>query len=471
MNMRIITIFFFFVYSICFAQTSSSVKIDNLEYYIQGKKIGLRDKTTKQMIVACKYDYIGGFNKSGLSVVKNNGLWGYINSKGQEVIKLQYQDAKSFSAEQKLAPIKKNNKWGFINTLGQVKIACSYEDVGGFSNGLACVKMNGKWGYINPFGKEIVPCKYDNNYAMQKKGYAIVSQNGKFGMLSKSGLLLVDCQYDKSFYFTEDGYAVVVKNGKRGILNIEGKECVECKFINASSLSEGLLCVSDGKLWGFIDYTGQQILPFRFESSRDFSNGIVCAYDKDGTHIISKDTKTIKSFPKSSWSSDINYLKEDNLYILHGEKDGLVDGKGNTILPMTYEDISIFYGNGLIGVKKNDKWGFCDAKGSLKISYNYEDISYHFQNNVIAAKKNGKWGVIDINGNIVTPFTYEIVDQNSSFMKTKNGDLYGALSATGKKVLDCKYDEVGWFISSLNYFPVKLNGKDGYADVYGNDTF
>lgn len=469
--MRNIIYIFFFLSLFCSAQTNQTVKTDNLEYYIQNKKIGLRDRTTKSMVVPCSYDFIGGFNKSGLSSVKKNGLWGFVNTKGAEVIKPQFQDAKSFSAELKLAPVKKNGKWGYINTLGQVKIAYTYEEVGGFSNGLACVKMNGKWGYINSLGKEIVPCKYENNYSMQKKGYAIVSQNGKFGVLSITGKILFNCQFDKSFSFNDEGYAVVIKDGKYGVISLDGKECAECKFDNASNISDGLVCVKRGDLWGYIDLTGNQILPFRFKYSANFSNNIVCVDDKNGSHIISKDTRTIKSFPESRFSSDINYFDDGNLFILHGDKEGVVDGKGNTILPMTYDDIKIFYGCGLIGVKKYDKWGFCDAKGSLKISYNYEEISYHFQNNVIAAKKNGKWGVIDVNGGIVTPFTYEIIDQNSSFMKTKNGDRFGALSAAGKQVLDCKYDEVGWFTQSLNYFPVKLNGKDGYADIYGNDTF
>jgi hypothetical protein len=40
-----------------------------------------------------------------------------------------------------------------------------------------------------------------------------------------------------------------------------------------------------------------------------------------------------------------------------------------------------------------------------------------------------------------------------------------------KIAFELKYDEIDYPNTILRYYPVKLNGQDGYVDYYGNDTF
>jgi hypothetical protein len=61
-----------------------------------------------------------------------------------------------------LTPVKLNNKWGFIDKTGKEVIPIKYDNAGYFSEGLAPVKLNGKCGFIDKTGKEVIPIKYDN---------------------------------------------------------------------------------------------------------------------------------------------------------------------------------------------------------------------------------------------------------------------------------------------------------------------
>ena len=80
---------------------SNLEKVEN--YYIdrrlievrKGNKYGFIDLNGKK-IVSFKYDYVSEF-KNGLCLVKKNGLFGYINQIGQEVIPCNYVDAMDFS--------------------------------------------------------------------------------------------------------------------------------------------------------------------------------------------------------------------------------------------------------------------------------------------------------------------------------------------------------------------------------------
>ena len=461
-----------------YAQTIS-FNTENVEYYIQNQKIGLRDVSSKKIVVPCKYDYIGKYSTTHkLAPFKKSGLWGYLNDKAVEVIKPKYEDARGFSTKHGLAPVKLNGKWGFINKSGVLKLTCKYDEVGGFNNdGLSRVKLGGKWGMIDTFGKIVIPCKYDELNNFGKNNTACASLNGSYGLINKTGKVLVDFKYQNSLYFNDDGYARCNRVGKYGLVNLTGDEVIPCIYDQVSNPSEGLVCVKSEDKYGYMDYGGKIIIPIVYDDAEDFENGIAAVEDEEGCHILASDTRRLVTI-KGKYSSiyKLRYCDKD-LFVVRILKDdwesGLVNKEGVYVIPSKYTDISMHAAEGaeLVGIQKNDKWGFSDFKGNLIIPCQYDDTDIHFQNGHIACKKGNKWGIIDTHGNNLIPFIYDLIDQNGMFSRTKNGDKWGAIGPDAKVVFEPKYDEVGYPTTSLRYYPVKLNGQDGYADYYGNDTF
>lgn len=80
----------------------------------------------------------------------------------------------------------KNGLYGFINEKGNEVIPCQYTFVLYFSNGLVAVEKNGKWGFINEYGIEVIECIYDHVTSFSN-GYAIVTLNGQTFCINKSG--------------------------------------------------------------------------------------------------------------------------------------------------------------------------------------------------------------------------------------------------------------------------------------------
>ena len=119
-----------------------------------------------------------------VSFVKNlapasiGGKWGYINRKGDFVIRATYADAEVFSLDG-LAPVKVDD-WGFINEEGKIVIQPRYiitaggivsmflHNAKGFVNGLARVKNEGHWGFIKPDGSVLGNQWYQNAELFQK---------------------------------------------------------------------------------------------------------------------------------------------------------------------------------------------------------------------------------------------------------------------------------------------------------------
>lgn len=54
-----------------------------------------------------------------------------------------------------------DGKYGFINTAGQLMVPLEYDNTSNFSEGLAWVQKSGKCGFVNAKGKMVIPLEYD----------------------------------------------------------------------------------------------------------------------------------------------------------------------------------------------------------------------------------------------------------------------------------------------------------------------
>jgi hypothetical protein len=78
---------------------------------------------------------------NGLAAVKNNGVWGYINTEGEYVIDPAFEEAGSFVGS--LAAVKSNGVWCVIDKSGEVKR--EFPDVTGVNITLSSVEAGGKY--------------------------------------------------------------------------------------------------------------------------------------------------------------------------------------------------------------------------------------------------------------------------------------------------------------------------------------
>ena len=148
-----------------------------------------------------EFDVVCDFYK-GFAVVKKDGKWGYINTKGEQIVECKFDDAYYFN--EGFARVKKDGKWGYINTKGEQIIECKFDDAYCFSEGFAWVEKDGKWGYINTKGCFVIFDESKNEIEVLDK--AIDRSNNTF-YLSRLG--------DK-FGLLDENFNVVVKNSIYG---------------------------------------------------------------------------------------------------------------------------------------------------------------------------------------------------------------------------------------------------------------
>lgn len=284
----------------------------------------------------------------------------------------------------------------FCNTIYSQNWEGKYDKIGRYCSDcdLCAVKKEGKWGFVNQkTGELVIPVQFDDVVlAPEFKGnYAWITLNGKDGVIDINGKFIIPAKYDGIKKEFKNDLALVsnyVKKGwaqmKYGFVNNKGEEIIPLIYDNADSFTDGYTSVRLKDKWGLIDTTGKIILPLQYDGvSQIVYPGLV---------------GVMKLKPGEFESSDVRRMSS---------KHGVVDLKGNEIVPIKYNVIDLRFINGYLKVKnQDDKYGFVNTKGVEVVSCKYDDINPFFDDFATVSIA-GKWGYVDKTGKEIIPLIYD----------------------------------------------------------------
>ncbi len=270
--------------------------------------------------------------------------WGFVNSKGEIVIKPQFDKVEPFS--EGLALVKANLKNGFIDASGKVVIELQYYNAFSFSEGLAAVtiKAPGTWGYIDHKGNAVIPARFawagsftDGIAEVLLAPDPGVPNIDKSGYIDKTGNIIIDAKYGWAQQFA-DGLALIADDkpssmeflNRKAFIDIHGQRVTEF-FDDAESFSEGLAAIRVNGLWGFIDKTGAVVIPPSYN---------------------------LVSGPFSEGYAPVECVDRNIAFI---------DKRGRQLTDCSFKQASEF-SEGLAAVQTTEgKWGFIDTRGQLAV--------------------------------------------------------------------------------------------------------
>lgn len=151
-----------------------------------------------------------------LFVVKENNLYGVINSKNEEIISSKYSKMVFNENAREFYVTNTMNKKGIVTEDGTTKINLLYDEINMIdkTNGLYIVKSNGKYGVLGNKGNIVIHLEYDqigvnvatfpnnniNNKYILFENAIPVYQNKKWGMFDVKGNLILPLEYDAIGY-------------------------------------------------------------------------------------------------------------------------------------------------------------------------------------------------------------------------------------------------------------------------------
>lgn len=320
-----------------------------------------------------------------------NLKWVNIRPTAQKFLK--YNFVGSPSEDLLLVMIK--DKFGFVNISGKEIIPAKFDYANPFSEGLAVVGMNSvesecegvkllNYGYINKLGRIVIPIRYF--YAFDfSQGLAGVA-DAKFGFINKSNRKVISFKYDFSLVdclspnlsplFKNDLAPVLKESTGRGkagetfyvdtygFIDKTGKEIIPLKYDFAGNFSEGLAVVwKDGKT-GFINEQGTIVIPLQFDSAVSFSEGLAIVKQNNKWHLIDNQGKIINSLNLNY--EEVGEFSNGLARVFINNKFGFINRSGKEIILAKYDSIwcAAFEERGFIGVELNGKKGFVDLYGN-----------------------------------------------------------------------------------------------------------
>ena len=297
-----------------------------------------------------------------------------------------------------------NDKGEKVLTLSEAMIMMTLPEGGGDGNAV------GSWNYELSFGvvsESLIPFSCDRQFGYTLNDILINEdiQESEIHMPSPGG----DYTLSNAYQFAEH---------KAGYADLTGKIVIPQKFDQVSSFREGLAwvgtLVDDSDMWnrvyqyGFIDKSGEYVIEPQFEGAGGFSEGLA---------PVKKDGK---------WG----YIDKTGKFVIEPKYDEWYGGLyGNTL-----EIGAGIFSNGIaqVAVKDGDepaKWGYINSKGETVLPLEYDDAfgtdgTYFSVGKTVDGAV--KYGVVDRDGNTVLPFIFEDITApvNGTVYAFYNRELY-----------------------------------------------
>jgi len=389
------------------------------------------------------------------------GQYGFMNTKGEQVIETKYDFVGSFS--EGLAAVVLDGKYGFVNKYGELKIKCEYTSATDLKFGRTMVEKNGKFGMIDRNSRVLLPFQYEDIGELANN-LLYVSANGKYGYADLNGKIVVQEKFDEAYDFNGP-YAMVEIDEKQAMINTKGEYMIAPQFSALSPISDTLfVCTTNGRK-GIVSENGTFVLSPKYDQISAFSNGLALVSKSDTIEYININGEVVlsrgyRTYPNFKLKGEFN---NGTAIVYKKGKYGRINTNGDAVTDFIYDNLGL--GKKFIPFQKGTTWGLLSLSNKVLISAKYQSIDL-IDDRFVLARMNDSLGIMDVNGNIIIPFTYNSIELLSEdLFSVRNGNHFG-LYRNKNLVSPVIWDQIGMFDDefvflvegqNLHYYDVKRN--------------
>lgn len=336
---------------------------------------------TKPLVFACMLMLFSGcgqrhgIEQPGLFQIKQDGGWGFIDNRGNVVVRPNFD--RVFGSGTDSVTARSVGGWCQIQ-IGErgvttTPLSCEHdaeivENIGDRLYRL--VTREGTTRIYDPEGRFRGKCDDDWTFGILSEGLLPIKQGGKWGVVDAEGRVVVKPAYDLVGNFCE-GRAVVVLRNRWGYINRKGDVIVEPTFALAGPFVDGIARVFDGEYCWYIKPDGSPAFDGRFESAGSFSEGMACVMssdapklygyiDRSGSYLV--EPKYEKARDYSEGLAAVRYTRKGP-----GGKPqevaGYIDTRGRLVIQISDPETLYDFRKGLALVSAEKWMGYINKKG------------------------------------------------------------------------------------------------------------
>lgn len=212
-----------------------------------------------------------------------------------------------------------------------------------------------------------------------------------------------------------------------------------------SDFKEGVALVKYYNKYGFVDYTGLEVIPPQYDKAITFNDGLALVERKDFRKkiLIDKTGQTVKdvSAYRTIERTDFGFYKVVSANYPYGV--GLLDSKGTQIIEPKYKNLNFTgYQKQIRAIDRNNRYGIINLSEKVILPFKYQLIS-NFAEPYYAVKYSNRWGYFKVDGEQIIGFKY---DQASAFKdgyaSVRLKQKWGLINENDIQFLPIKFDRI-----------------------------
>ena len=247
-------------------------KPNNHVIVLKDKKFGLMSHSGQFIIPLNKYDFLD-ISSDDIIAAGIDDKYGYINASEEIIIPFIYEQTMAFKYG--LGAVQLDGLWGAINKLNELVIPLEHETPIQYHRGITQLekRINGssKFAFVNEEGEWLSDFVYDEAEIFRHP-YAKVRIGERWGLINLKGEVVIPIQFDKVTVSKE--CIIVMNDYQQGLCDLEGNIILpmEYSFIYPPQ-NHHLIMVRNGIKYGYVNHSGDIIIPIIYENARSFAYG------------------------------------------------------------------------------------------------------------------------------------------------------------------------------------------------------
>lgn len=162
---------------------------------------------------------------------------------------------------------------------------------------------------------------------------------------------------------------------------------------------------------------------------------------------------------------EVGSFSEGLVVVRKGDKWGYVNQAGEVVIELQW-DYAVSFSEGMAVVKKDDKWGYISQDGEIVIDLQW-NIAWSFNEGLAWVRKRFKWGCINQAGEVVIEPQWKFAGHFSEGMaRVRKGGKDGYINQAGEVVIGLQWDDASWYFNE-GLAVVKKDGRYGSIDTTG----
>lgn len=441
------------VFSLLFLNTGV-LAFDQFETFKENGKFGLRNADTQEIVLKAEYEAIGWSDKSfkifnNTIGIRQNEKWALASVDGSRITPHLYTVLYPFTDNLFIVGVRSSfnilNKLGVLSTKGKVIVGLQYDQLKPLKDQLIAGSLTQgqyQFGLFAKNGKPLISQNHASIKPIEDDILSVKNNDGLSAIFNTKGDKLSAFEFE-DIRPHNNKYLLVTYYNHQALIDKTGKAVTPPIYKEIKLDDQGKTVALPFKKWTFFGENSHEQKLLYFDEIIPVNKYTLAIQTNDNVGLITREQSYKAYLPKLKLLGAYHGL----LLVANDQYQGVIDTKGNFILPLNYDSIDIKERMIFGQIKRGDKqdWQVFSHRGVPQNNQRYESYQ-QVSDYMIYASRNGKSGILDGRGNEASPFFYDAISPLvGNKMVVKYQSNQGVINDRGNWVITPYKDSLALF--------------------------